>query len=308
MAVRLTIGSVPMFMLTALAGMAASTVAQSPVTSMSLNTLDSAVAAINATDTSRHLHVALTPGAWLPRLGGTAKLGGLPAAGDLTLESDLDLNDLEPTFNFELAITKGEKWQIDVSGFDFSTDSSGVFDISGAFGDIAFNPGDTFSASFDMTSVAVGVAYWQWRPIHSEPRDNAPGNTDLRIAWGASVRWLDVKQTLAVPDASGSPVEQEGEGDWLVPAFVLKVDLRFDLQPSFPVLDAVEVLASGSIGPAIGGDGGAVVTIGAGIRGWVCHNFSVDFGYRLLEADVENDDYQLSGGLQGLFLSGTLRF
>jgi len=31
-------------------------------------------------------------------------------------------------------------------------------------------------------------------------------------------------------------------------------------------------------------------------------------GYRLIELDVENDDYSMDGGLQGLFLAGSFRF
>jgi hypothetical protein len=270
------------------------------------HTLSSVTVAIDQADAGHDLQVVITPGVWLPRLGGESKLAGLAGASDLTLETDFNLDDLEPSFNFEMAITKGEKWQIDVSGFDFSTDSSGVFDLSGSFGAIAFDPGDAFDASFDMTSVAVGVTCWQWQPIRSGPREDSIGNTSLRFAWGASVRWLDVKQTLDVPGASAP--RQQGDGEWVVPAIVVKMDLQFDLKPSFPVIDTVQLLAAGSIGPAIGGDGGVVLTFGAGIRGWVCHNFSLDFGYRLLQANVENDDYQLNGGLQGLFLSGTLRF
>jgi hypothetical protein len=298
--------------MTMLAGMVAAMMAQLPSTAMSnaamprssCTTLDTALAAINDADASRGLHVVITPGVWLPRLGGKARFDGLPAAEELTLETDLQLDDLEPSFNFELAITKGPKWQIDISGFDFSTDASGVFDVSGSFGEIAFSPGDSFNGSFDMTSAAIGVSYWQWHPIHSGPREDLIGNTDLRFAWGVNIRWLDLEQTLDVPGFA----QQEGEGAWAVPSLVLKMDLSFDLQPSFPVIRTFQVLGSASIGPAIGGDGGVVGTLAAGIRCWVCHNFSLDFGYRLLEAQVENDDYELAGGLQGLFLSGTLGF
>jgi len=34
----------------------------------------------------------------------------------------------------------------------------------------------------------------------------------------------------------------------------------------------------------------------------------VSFGYRLLELDVENDDYKFSGGLQGLFAGLSITF
>jgi hypothetical protein len=299
------------------ASLAAIAVAQSHTGPLPADTLDGALAAIASAQSqaaARDLHVAFTPGVWLTRLGGESKLGPLPGADELVLEDDFDLDGLEVTPNFELAITKGTRWQVDVSGFDFSTDSGGEFPVSGTFGDILFAAGDEFDATFDMTSIAVEVSYWKWHPIDSKRRPDTggeevmggAGRTDLRFALGAGLRWLDVEQTLEVP-VSGLP-RQEGEGEWFVPMLVLQMDLHHDLPDAFPVLDTLEILAAAGIGPAIGGDGGVVVTLRAGMRGWVNHNFSADFGYRLLETSVENDDYELEGGLQGLFLSGTLYF
>jgi hypothetical protein len=68
------------------------------------------------------------------------------------------------------------------------------------------------------------------------------------------------------------------------------------------------VIGYGSGGPAFGGDCGMVVTLRAGMRLWLCQKSSLDFGDRLLESSVESDDYEFEGGLQGLFLSGTIRF
>ena len=55
-------------------------------------------------------------------------------------------------------------------------------------------------------------------------------------------------------------------------------------------------------------EGGKEVTLRAGMRFWFCDAFSLDFGYRLIEAGIESEEYELTGGLQGLFLSGTIRF
>lgn len=248
------------------------------------------------------LHFAFTPGVYLARLGGESRFGDLPAADDISLETDFDLDDRESAPNFELAVTKGSRWQIDASLFDFSTSGSGVLGFSGAFGDVAFAPGDAYTADFDMTSFALSVSYWQWHPIDSAERG---GSLDLRIAGGGGIRWLSVDQTLELP---GTGVASKGDGEWLIPELLVQLDLNYRLPDSFFLLENFQVLALASIGPAIGGDGGAVVTLRAGMRFWMCECFSLDFGYRLIEAGVESEDYELVGGLQGLFLSGTIRF
>lgn len=278
-------------------------IAQSPV-------IDAPMAQTSTADESssarrpdpNDLHFSFTPGVWLARLGGDVKLGPSTAAAHINLENDFDLDSQETAFNFEMAVTKGERWQIDASGFDFSTDARGTFGFDGAFGDAAFTAGDAFKSSFDMTSVALAVSYWQWHPIDSIEKD---GNLDLRFSYGGGIRWLDVDQDLTLTDTDTTA---SGDGEWLIPELILQLNFKYQLPGSFPVLDAFEVLGYGSIGPAIGGDGGVVYSLRAGIRFWFCQNASLDFGYRLLEADVQSDDYEFQGGLQGLFLSGTIRF
>ena len=287
----------------ALASIAAAVLAQAPP----LSTVDSAMLAIQDADAIKaaaddDLHFRFTPGVWLARLGGTSKFGDLPGSDEINLETDVDLDDLQVSPNFELAINKGPRWQIDVSGFDFSTDTSGTLGFSGAFGDVSFAPGDAYESTLDMTSVALSVSYWQHDLIDSAERG---GRVDLQVAWGAGVRWLSVEQSLSLP---GTGASDTGDGEWLIPELLVQIDFEYRLPDSFPVLDMYEVLALASIGPAIGGDGGAVVTLRAGMRFWFCDAFSLDFGYRLIEAGIESEEYELTGGLQGLFLSGTIRF
>ena len=40
----------------------------------------------------------------------------------------------------------------------------------------------------------------------------------------------------------------------------------------------------------------------------ITKNFGLMIGYRLVELDVEDGDYKLDGGLQGLFFAGSLQF
>jgi len=288
--------------LAVLGSLAAAALAQAPaIAPAPASNIAAAMQAVDDADAAG-LTFRFTPGAWLARLGGTSKLGNLPASDEINLETEFDLDDRETSPNFELAIIKNQRWQIDVSAFDFSTETTGTLAFSGAFGDVAFSPGDAYEASLDMTSVALSVSFWQWDLIDSAERG---GSVDLEMAGGAGVRWLSVEQSLSLP---GTGAAATGDGEWLIPELIFQVDFQYRLPSSFPILDTYEVLALASIGPAIGGDGGTVATLRAGMRFWLASQFSVDFGYRLLECSVESDEFEFTGGLQGLFLSGTIRF
>jgi len=71
---------------------------------------------------------------------------------------------------------------------------------------------------------------------------------------------------------------------------------------------AVRFQAAGSIGPALGGDGGFMWHVRAGVNVDITPRLSAMFGYRLLELDVDNDAYTFEAGLQGLFFAGSYRF
>src|SRR5262245_14557600 len=74
-------------------------------------------------DQSR-LELTFTPGAWLPRLGGEATLGPAAGAEELSIEDAFDLDSSEASFTADLALRKDDTWQLNLTGFDFSTSSS----------------------------------------------------------------------------------------------------------------------------------------------------------------------------------------
>ena len=45
-----------------------------------------------------------------------------------------------------------------------------------------------------------------------------------------------------------------------------------------------------------------------GLTHYFNRNIGVYFGFRLVDFNVENGDYELEGGLQGLFIAATVRF
>jgi hypothetical protein len=84
--------------------------------------------------------------------------------------------------------------------------------------------------------------------------------------------------------------------------------LRYAPEEGLIIGQALRLEAGGAIGPAFGGDGGYAWSIRGGVTLEVVENVGINFGYRLLELNVEDDDWEFDGGLQGLFLGGTIRF
>ena len=256
------------------------------------------------------LEFELLAGAWLPRLNGDASEGS--GAPDISLQDSLSLDDHEAAPNLELTIRTSEIWELILSGFDFSTESSGYFTGSATFGNVVLNDGDPFEADFDITSVAAEVAVALYRPFadgssRAEGMDNRTADgryiADLRVSPVFGMRYLDVDQKLT---ASG--VSETTGGEWL--AVLLGVDFTLEYRPQerLPFLDLFGLQASLSVGPAFADDVGTIWQVRGGITFQFTEHVGVLIGYRLIELDVEDDDYALNGGLQGLFLAGSIRF
>lgn len=265
-------------------------------------------AGLSRTQTS--LELTFLPGAWLPRLDGEATLGP-PGTASVQLATELDLDASEATFNAELAIRKQEVWELILSGFDFSTDVSNAFAGSATFGSLTLNDGDPFYGTFEITSVAGELNVGVWRPFADRGGQTNLGNrnwqghyiADLRISPAFGVRHIEVDQTVAV--AAG---RESAGGEWAAVYGGFQLTLDYRPEQPFPLFKMLRLQAALGVGPALGGDGGTMWQVRGGLTVDVTDEFGVMIGYRLLELDVENDDYSLAGGLQGLFLAGSMRF
>ncbi len=262
------------------------------------------------TPDAEDLRVTLLAGVWMPRLGGTSSLGA--GAPDIDLATQLQLDTWEATPNVELAICSREKWTVTISGFGFSTDSLGTFPGNATFGGLTLNNGDVYQASFDMTSVAFDIAAAVYRPF-------APGSTraaqfdnrawdgrpvaDLRISPLFGMRWVDVDQSI-----SSGGLSAEGGGEWAVLCGGLTIELECRPQNRVPFYSGIRLEGSAALGAAFGGDGGFEWQVRAGLTVQFTEHAGLLFGYRLVELNVENDDYSLNGGLQGLYLAASVRF
>ncbi|MHC4764826.1 MAG: hypothetical protein ACYTF2_06940 [Planctomycetota bacterium] len=257
------------------------------------------------------LEVRLLAGVWLPRLNGDSALG--PGAPDIDLDDVLGLDDKEVTLNLELTVRMNEIWELILSGFDFSTDVSGYFPGNATFGSLTLNDGDRYKAEFDITSVSTEIAVALWRPYADDPSSAGESNNrtrdgryavDLRISPVFGVRYLDVDQSLSVV---GGGRETTG-GEWVALLFGGDITLEYRPEERLPLLTMFGMQAGLSVGPAFGDDGGTVWQVRGGFTLQFTEHLGVLIGYRLVELDVENDDYSMDGGLQGLFLAGSFRF
>lgn len=259
------------------------------------------------------LDFKLTTGVWMPRLGGEVKLGPFSAAANIDLGDQLDLDDLEPTFNAELTIRKREVWQVRLGGFDFETSSSGMFVGNTDFGSLSLSNGDPFSATFKITSFFVEVDVAMSRPYADKPGarpdpENITPNgryvADLRFSPRFGIQYLDVDQTL---EQTGVGRESVG-GEWVAVYGGLNVELQYHPVSLTRLIEMIVLEGGVALGPALGGDGGIIWTVRAGLTASITKNFGLMVGYRLVELDVEDGDYELDGGLQGLFFAGSLQF
>ena len=256
------------------------------------------------------MEVSLLAGVWLPRLGGEATLGAGNSSVDVATQ--LNLDDMEASLNLELSIRVDEVWDLAFTGFDFSTTAAGSFVGNATFGGLVLSDGDPYSATFDITSVSVEVAYAFYRPFadgssHAEGMANTTWDghyiADLRFAARFGMRYLDVEQAIT----SGGTTQPAG-GEWLTPFAGIEIELNYRPEKRIPALAMLRLYGGIAFGPSLGGDGGFMWQVRGGVTIQFIEQVGIVFGYRLVEMNVENGAYAFDGGLQGLFLAGSIRF
>lgn len=255
----------------------------------------------------RPLEVTLTPGVWVPRLGGDVTFDATSADDpEVDLDDVLGLDESDAVVNVELAIRQHDRWQLDFSGMDFSADQSATFEGNAAVGDLELNPGDAFRTSFELTSIAAELSYWAGQPrrMGLKPGRTRESRTDLRFAPFVGVRYIDVDHTVEVVGEG----REDGGGEWAALYLGGRLQLRHNMRDASGLIKTLELNGGIGLGPALGGDGGFMVQLRADLTAYFSPNIGVTFGYRLLELDVEHEGYELTGGLQGLFLGAVLRF
>ena len=255
------------------------------------------------------LEVTLLAGVWLPRLVGNVELGG----PSIDLEDEFDLDSNEASLNLEFAIRKDEIWELWFGGFDFSTSVTGAFMGSGAtFGSLVLSNGDPYRSTLDITSVAAELSVTVWRPFaDGHSREMGTRNrtwdghygTDLRFSPQFGMRYIDVDQSVTT---TAGTVDTGGEWLGVYAGMVMELDYRpMQRVPGFTLF---RFRMSTALGPVLGGDGGFMWQIRVGGTVQFTDVFGVMVGYRLLQLNADNGSYTFNGGLQGMFLAGSIRF
>ena len=255
------------------------------------------------------LEVSFLAGVWLPRMVGTVALGG----GEIQVNNEFELNKSEATLNLELAVRKNEFWELWFGGFDFSSSATGPFRGDGqSFGSLVLNNGTQYTSDFEMTSVATDLSVAVWRPFaDAHSREQGAGNrtwngsyvADLRFCPQFGMRYIDVDHTVTT--AGGT---QRAGGEWLAVYVGLLLEMDYRPRERTSWLTLLRIQGSFAAGPALGGDGGSMWQVRAGVTVQFTAALGFMFGYRLVELNVENGAYTLDGGLQGLFVAGSFRF
>lgn len=255
----------------------------------------------------RGLQVRITPGVWLIRTMGDARLVRDGVGGEIDLENQVDLRDLEPAFRAELELFKDDKFLLHLSGFSFSTDARGTIAESAAFGHVQLAPGDEFRASLDVISVSGELRLPLYRPFRdSDGVLNTDGRRRIQFDLGPVVgaRYIDLDQTL---ERIGGNRERTG-GEWFAVHAGGYFQFMFRPEGDLPWLDRIGVETSVGIGPLIGGSGGFMWQVQSTVRAHITEHLALHLGYRLLDMNAKNGDYRFDGGLRGLFVGGTLSF
>jgi len=245
------------------------------------------------------IEIRLTAGVYLPRLVGNTKLGPSPAAQDLDFRSDIDLNESRAIPLVEVMLVKDQLWEVQMSGLEYETSRTGIFEGSSDYGSLSLGPGDTYRGEFRMSAVGVEVSRRQWRFYEGEDDE-----VDLFFSPTVGARLFDIEQSIEEVGVG----REEFRADYLHAYVGMQMDMHWRSKATLPWLERYEIEAGIFAGPALGADSGFGWAIRAGMSLYFTEDVSVLFGYRLYELILEDSEYEISGGLQGLFIGGTIRF
>jgi opacity protein-like surface antigen len=245
------------------------------------------------------IDITFLPGVWLPRMRGHITLGPSPAATPINIETGLDLRDMQATFLGELEISKFETFTLTFTGFNFTADGSGTFPFPGVFGAVTLAPGAAYTSDFELTSYSAELAVGVWRPFSAL----RGGPIDFSLSPMFAARYIDADISVM----SGGATATAG-GEWIAPLVGVRVEVNLYPNREIFLISGLKLDAAGALGPAIGGDGGFMYQVRAGITASITDNIGATFGYRLIDLDVEDGPLTLDTQLAGLFLGGWIRF
>ncbi len=262
---------------------------------------------------SEGMHFRITPDVWIPRLEGDLSFGG----STVDFGDDLSLDSTEATFD-GVAEFRFDPWVLSLSGFSFGTDGSATATTPRSFGGLNVATGEQIHSEFDLDSAALEFGATLWRPLADQVfpwservrnEDNVAYNgdyrTDLRFTPYVGARWLGLEQSFLNETTGGT---SSFDADWLAIYGGLRMELAIQMPKNVPLLQRMVISAGGAFGGVVSGGSGTMTQVRAGLDLFLMHNVALSAGYQLLDLDADEDDYEINGGLQGLWFGLTIWF
>jgi hypothetical protein len=237
----------------------------------------------------------LRGGAWLPRLGGTITDGG----GAIDFETNINLRDREVLPLLEFQVEPIDDVVLHLFFFDFSTSGNGAYAGNDTYGGMVMANGDAWSASTAIQSVSMEAAWEVWKPYKTS--DDAT----LSFAPVVGLQWFGVKTNLTNRTNTQAVDHQNS---WIALQGGIQMEFRWDASGEHSPLDSIGIQGKFMAGAMMGGDGGGMWSIQAGLSLGFTDSVSAFFGYRLQELSADDGAYTFDAGLQGLFIGAEFRF
>ena len=162
---------------------------------------------------SSHVFAA-RPSAWFPQIDGSVSLDdGAGFSTGLTLDNELNLDDLEPTFSGEvnLRILRSDFW---LSGFIYDSSDSNTLTQTVTFGNITFTGTTTLDATFELDNLrfAYGIAILD--------------EGGVRVSPLVGVHYFRVSASLSAV-LLGVPISESIEEDLAIPFVGARAEIAF---------------------------------------------------------------------------------
>lgn len=274
-------------------------------------TIDEAPPSVPSADPD--LEITVRPMVWFPRVNGISRKQGDAGTSRLDVQDDLGLDSVEATFVGEVTLRKKGIWELTFAGYDFSADATSAFSGNGRFGALNLRHGDRVKSTFDVSSFGVELDYTLIRPyadgdVNGKPTENRTFDgrhvLDLRLGPVVNVQYVELSQSMRQIGVA----YESGEGDWLVLQGGVFVSMQYRPENRSKWLKMFEMSGSVAWGPGLDLDGNTFTDLRASATWYFTEHAGVTLGYKLFDADVENDNWSFDGGLRGLFLAGSFQF
>lgn len=243
----------------------------------------------------------LEPSIWYMGVGGELKMPGTPANVEKIDVDDLGFDSPRLTPHAQAELRLDDLWRISLRGFAFSGDRDAQLGSATQIGTIAFNAGDTVSASLDYTSIEAQVGYTFHR--YTSAGATSDGRPDLTFDAEAFAGLRAIDLDWRISRVGGG--SQQSDNLYLEPIVGAQAMLRFNERFGVRLLVDVGGMPLGDTSSFTG-------DVLAGFTYEPTPNIGVQIGYRSAFFSLSDgdgaDEFEYDGAHQGLLFGLVLAF